>query len=354
MSLYLFAVLWPLFIGYLYRTHPFSFNGKHLSRNFHIILAMLPMFLMIALRNAALGADTGVYANNFYYVAKTPLDIVINNSRMEDGYLMFVKFISTYITKNANVFQVIYTAIYALSVFIFMQDLEDNWSEFLFFFGTLGLFTFMFTGVRQCLAMSLCLIAYRYARRRKIIRFALFVFLAYHFHHSAVLFVSVYLLERFKFKWYYFVAYLAVMALTVSNLGVVQEWFNDRLEYDYDIEATDSGWVFLALIALLMIFALAVLAMYRGLNDKTRPHIMIGFVCVFFWILRLETRIAERPSYYFMFFSCVGVAYALNQIKETKVKFILKCSVMGVCLLLFAYRMLTNFSGLTPYQTFWG
>ena len=39
----------------------------------------------------------------------------------------------------------------------------------LFLFATLGSYTFMFTGVRQCLAMSVCFYSYRFIKGKKII-----------------------------------------------------------------------------------------------------------------------------------------------------------------------------------------
>lgn len=351
MILYIAVALWPLLIGSVYRTRPISFNGRSLGRKFHIILAMLPVFLMIALRHSMIGPDTNGYLTNFKFAVHAPLKTLMANSRMEDGYLAFVKFIATYVTQDANVYQVIYTAIYAVCVFIFMLDMEDHWPEFLFFFTTLGLFTFMFTGVRQCLAMSICLVAYRYARRKNILLFALFVALAYQMHHSAILFSVVYIAARLRIKWYNILLYVAAAIWAINNLGLLNEWFEETLEYDVELES-GTGLVFLLFLSLLTIMAVFLLYSSKQINKNTAPLLTLGFFCLFFWILRLQTRVAERPSYYFMFFACSGFAYAVNSVEDTKQRSIVKWACLGLCLLLYVYRFMTNFSVYVPYSTF--
>ena len=353
MILYIAVALWPLLIGSVYRMRPISFNGKSLGKKFHIILAMLPLFLMIAFRHMLIGADTYMYLQNFEHAVNTPLKTLMANSRMEDGYLAFVKFIATYVTQDPNVYQVIYTAIYAVCVFVFMLDLEDYWPEFLFFFATLGLFTFMFTGVRQCLAMCLCLVAYRYARRKNILLFALFVALAYQMHNSAILFAVVYFAARMKVKWYNILLYIVFAIWAAGNLDFLNDWFDENLGYDVELES-GTGLIFLLFLTLLTVMAVFLLYSSKRINKTTAPLLTLSFFCLYFWILRLQTRVAERPSYYFMFFACGGFAYAVNSVEDTKQRTLVKWICLGACLVLFAYRLATNFSPYVPYHTFFG
>ncbi len=201
MLLYSMVVLWPLLIKYIYNRWDITVGKKTVDKNWFIVIAILPMMSLIAFRGASLGADTGQYLNNFIAIRDGVFESILTNSRMEEGYLYFVKGV-TYLTQSPEVFQVIYTSIYAIAIVILMQEFEDNCFDFLFFFGTLGLYMFMFTGVRQCLAMSICIIAYRFAVRRKLIWFIIFVFIASNIHSSAALFLVVYFVIRLKKKWY--------------------------------------------------------------------------------------------------------------------------------------------------------
>ncbi len=352
MLLYVAAVLWPLLIGKFSHKYTIVNFGEKGNRNAYMILAMLPMFFMIGFRSEYMGADTLTYSRNFEYIAQTSLNEVFERSRIEHGYLVFAKFIATFITRDPKLFQIIYTGIYVFAILIFMQDMGDEWPDFLFFFGTMGLFTFMFTGVRQCLAMSFCLIAYRYAVRRKPIQFALLILLAFNFHKSAILFSVVYLLVRMDVKWYNIVLYVAFTFVVLSFLPAIQEWFNDQLEYNYEIEKTSSGLIFLVFITLIVGFSWLMYWQSGSTEEKIKPVLTLGAVCVSFWVMRLQTRVAERPSYYFLFFACAGIAYILQYVVQGKERTVMKLFVMGACLLLFVYRMMTNFRSLTPYRTF--
>ena len=78
----------------------------------------------------------------------------------------------------------------------------------------------------------------------------------------------------------------------------------------------------------------------------------INFITLSLWFLRLYTRIAERPSYYFMFFSCIFYANALNNIMDVKKRKIYKIIIFILTMLLYVYRLNTNFKELIPYEIY--
>ncbi len=349
MILYVVTAIWPLAIGYLYDNGYLINQRGRANRNVWLLVAMLPMFLLIGLRNTSLGADTGVYINNFLYVAENPMDMVLDYSEMEVGYLYFVKLITLF-TKEPLVYQLICTAIYACGTFSLVKSMKEWGFECIFFITTLGLFTFMFTGIRQCLAMSLCLISYQYAVKRKLLPFAFWVALACCFHTSAALFAVVYFIVPRAVKWYNFLLYAIFAIIAGVYLPEIQNWFNDALDVDYGIEEAGGGVLFLLLLAMYVAFSIYVLYVAEQINDVSRPLINLSIISLFFWILRLQTRVAERPSYYFLFFACALIPYALNHIKHGRPRFSFKVLTMGAALALYIYRFSTNFTTLVPYQ----
>jgi hypothetical protein len=176
----------------------------------YILLAALPMFLLIALRHPSIGADTGTYLYHFERTIDKPWEQIVNNTRMEMGYLIFVKLI-TLVTDSSLVFQIIYTTIYFFAVTSFINELEEGHFFSLFLFGTLSLYKFMFTGVRQCLAISLCLLSFRFIKSRKFLSFSLVMFVAFNFHKSSILFVVVYLIYGMKLSALNIIIYITVI-----------------------------------------------------------------------------------------------------------------------------------------------
>lgn len=345
--------VWPLIMHRIYTHHRFKFRGKECSKQLAIFLAMIPMFIMIGFRAPNMGADTGTYIRHFESVVNTPLDIAIANTRMETGYIIFIKFIGTYITQEPLGYQLICTLIYFLGVFSFANQQEDKDAFlFIYFFCTLGLFTFMFTGVRQCIAISICLLAYPCVKKNQLIRFLVCVLLAFFFHKSALLFVFVYFIRQRKITFYNVMLYGVLVWLSTLYLESIQSWFNEQFEYDYAIEETGSGGIFLLILLMLTIFSGVCLRSQMNINENIRTLFNINFIAIFFWILRLFTRVAERPSYYFLFFSCALVAFSLNRITNTRKHVLLKIVIIGLALLLYYYRMRTNFVSLVPYRLY--
>lgn len=352
MLLYIGVAVWPLVIQWIYLNRPFSLSGKLINRNKYILIAVLPIFVLLAFRSAGMGADTGIYMRHFIEMINTPLERALENSRMELGYLIFVKVI-TYFTQDPLIYQVICVTIMFIGLYSFLKQLQDDDPFlFLYFYCTLGLFFFMFTGTRQCLAMSICLFSYKYVCQKKYIRFILCLVLAFFFHKSAILFSIVPFICNRKVNRFNTGIYIVLALIFGQYLQVIQNWFNEQLGYSYEIESTNSGLIFFLVLILLTAFSLIIIYNHDGnLNSReyTIRLININFISLLFWIMRLQTRVAERPSYYFLFFSCALYANALNSVENNRQKSLYKILVCGFAILLYIYRLSTNFNALVPY-----
>lgn len=352
MALYVIVAALPLVFEAVFTEHE-RHNAASAKkwRWAYILISLLPLFALIAFRASYLGADTGVYLKNFNEIAKTPWANLFDTTRMESGYVVFVKLL-TYVIKDARIYQVICALIYLGGMFTFAIQQKKSPFLFIYFFATLGMYTFMFTGTRQCLAMSICLFSYVFIRKRKIIPFILLLVLAYFFHKSSILFLVTYFIYNRKITWYNMLIYGGISYLSMYYIENIQQFFNDALDYDYEVESVGGGLLYLALLTGLTVMSIIVINSYNKLTKESRGFFNIGVITVFFWILRLITRVAERPSYFFLFFSCALVAHALDAIPKTKERFFSKCAVCAVVMMLYIYRFSGNFASLIPYQTF--
>jgi len=363
MLIYVFVALFPLLIGTFYNAKiaaKASVNEtntkKYLRKRWAwLFLAALPMFALIALRGSDVGADTSGYLKFFNQMVDTPWRsiFIVNESayQFEPGFVVFEKLI-TYITQNAKVYQVIYSSVYLLAVVTFANQLEKANFSFLFFFATLGIYTFMFTGVRQCLAMSICLFSYKFIKERKFIPFLLLLVLAFTFHKSAILFIGAYLIFNRKINWLNSLFYVAFGTLAYLYIEIIQEWFNDVLDYDYGIEETGSGLIFLLIVTAITAFSYFTVLYYKKQTKESVGLLNIGVITVILWVLRLATRVAERPSFYFLFFTAAMLCHGLDAPTKERDRIIYKVVVYLICMLLYAYRFTTNFASMIPYQMF--
>lgn len=355
MLVYILVVLFPLLIEELYKKNV-TFPDSQLDiirvrkiRWKYIFIAALPMFFLIAFRNQNIGADTGMYIDSFKRIMSTSWSDLTDKFDMEAGYLYFVKLITIF-TDNPLLYQVIYVTIYLLALTSFANQLDDNHFLFLFLFGTLGMYTFMFTGVRQCLAISICLFSFRLIKNRKILWFAILMLIAFYFHKSSILFIAAYFIYTRKLSFSNLFIYLAFLLFSIANLSIIQEWFNEQLEYNYEIEDVGGGIIYLIVLVAIMVFVIFFAIYNKQLTRKYNGLINIGIIAVVFWVLRLFTRVAERPSYYFLPFIFAAFAYSLSNLKSAKEKEYIRLVVILVALALFAYRFMTNFSTYIPYS----
>ena len=358
MLLYLIVVLFPLVIGSMYEKKVATnimeknLNKRQLSqRRTYLIFAAIPMFALIAFRHGYIGADAGVYQRMFKEMANTPWDSGWNSYGFEKGFIAFEKVIGIF-TSSPLIYQIIYASIYMLSVVGFANRLEKGNFLFLYFYGTLGLYTFMFTGLRQCLAICVCLHSYKYIKHRKLIRFLVCILLAFTFHKSAVLFLAAYVIFRNKLKPFYILMYCALCAFGYYYFEEIQGWFNEQLDYSYEVEETGSGFVFLLVMIIITVFATYTITLSGNMTKEARGIINISFIAFAFWVLRLVSRTAERPSYYFLFFTAAMLGYSIDCIDDGKQKESMTIVIVLLTLALFAYRMYANFNLMIPYRIY--
>lgn len=347
---YIFVAIWPLFMMYFYEKTKGVNQGK--PSNIMIISTALPMFILIAFRSESIGADTLMYSRHFVESIGKTLPEMIAVTRMEEGYLVFVRVVGL-ITHSPYIYQVICSVIYIISFVSFASQLKGK-DAFMFFYFvcTLGLFFFFFTGVRQCLAISICLFSYQYLLRKKYWVLVPLILLAYTFHKSAILFAIILFIWNKNLKWSNFLLYIILVFFVGRYLLELQMWFNESLDYNYEIEDVGGGQIFLALLSIITVISYSVIKRVEGTNIYTKALFNINIITIAFWILRLQTRVAERPSFYFLAFSCALFAYSTNQFPKKGPNSLYRYVILVVTLLLYIYRLYTNYSSFIPYSSF--
>ena len=349
MILYLIVAFFPFIVYSL----PINTRKPKNAKLIKIIISAFPMFVLIALRAPSLGADTGGYIREFNDMINIPWANIYDNTREEHGFRIFVKLI-TYLTKNPLIYQIIYTVIYFIGIVSFANNLDFDANWFLFFFVTLGLYIFMFTGVRQCIAMSICLFSYKFIKKRKLIPFLLCIALAFTFHRSSILFLAGYFIYSRKLNYLNIFLYIIIAVVSVFYLEWIQNFFNEQLDYNYTVEETGNGWIFCIFLLILTVFSTFMVIYNKKLGNESLGLFNVGVIANICWILRIFTRIAERPSFYFLFFSCAFLGYSLTAVKDNKDMKIVKTILLLLCTLYYVYRLATSgISKLVPYQFYY-
>ena len=353
MIYYGIAAIFPLlcwaFYEFWIRNNDLKQKGRITSKKWLTVIAVLPIFLLFVLRYKYVGVDTIGYVKFFekeirQYSFKDLLSKDL--MRVEVGYRLYVKVISLF-TNNYTVYFLIN------GIFIFGTLLRFSFKHtknpfiFFFLFITLGTYQFIETGLRQALAMTICLWAVDFLKGRKPLKFFLLVLLAYYFHKSAAIFVIIYPLCAIKkYDWLIFV--YGILAVTFFvGFSAFQSYFNELLGYNYEVEETGNGQIFLMLVMVICGYSFFMCYDKKGEEKTDAVTIHLAFMTVIFWLLRLISRTAERISFYYIFGLYSYFSQAVNYDKD-KLSSLLKWLLILACLVLFIHR-----NSAATYLFFW-
>lgn len=185
-------------------------NGRtdnRVRRNYLIFICII-LILQSALRNVAVGADTFEYNRRFDYYSTLSwaehwqnfIDATFNGIGKDAGYDVFNKAISC-ISGDFQFFLLVVAAFFftVLGKFVY-RNTSTTFDVFMVLcFYELFFYTFFsITGIRQTIAVGLCLWSYKYIEEREIIPFVLLVLVASTFHKTSLIFLPFYFLYRVK------------------------------------------------------------------------------------------------------------------------------------------------------------
>ena len=217
----------------------------------------------------------------------------------------------------------------------------------------LGLLTFNMNGMRQALAMSICLFAFDFAKEKKLIPFLLIVLLAMLVHKTAIFFAIVYFVAQFKIDWKHmmlFVISIIAFLLLADRLAQIFDGLTDK-NYS-DVGAFETGGVVTVLIYILTI-AFSLVFGWKNRKDggfSFAIYLTILGLALYFGRY-ISTQIYERMSYYFFYAVLLLLPQAVTMLKgkEKQVSIVV---VNCLSILLFIYRLYG--SVFQSFSFFWG
>lgn len=355
MAIYLLYVASP-FLVYLLASavRPQSLREQGVDKKDYLIVCGVIMTLMIGLRSKSVGStDSAFYYQYWQVMAKVPLSKLtqyMDHYDLERGFQICV-WMLTCIFKDGQWAFVLSGAFYALSVCRFVYKNSDQPMLSMLAFHCLGCFNFMVQGMRQALAMCICLWAVEYIKRGKLWKFALVVALACTFHGSAVVFVAVYFIRNMKINWKSLMVFAVLIVVGIVSLPYIVSLVNAIIQDDYEIgQGADSGGVFAILIYV------SVLAFGLIWRDKEKPEYALFYYMTFLGLAAMLMRntintIAERVNYYFAFGQMIVLSNSVAALKKNDERVIMTIVVALLCFGVAIHK--ASYSVLIPYTFFW-
>lgn len=333
-------------------------NNSLLIPSFFIIF-----FILLVLRNESVGVDIWNYKKHFELISTWNFRQVLTVEG-DTLYYIFNWLVSRF-TQNFRAFLAIVSAAILLPIAtLYAEDRKYGFLKMIIFMN-MPIFIMIFSGLRQALAFSIGVIAYKYVREKKLWRFLLCALIALGFHHSGFVVFSFYPLYHTSFKRKH-------LLLIVPIIGFVY-LFNERIfelatEFltlifgeDYSAEIFDTG-AYTMLILFILFAVLSYVLPDETLMDKEtlglRNYLLMAVVLQCFVPLN---QLAMRLNYYYLIFLPVLIPKILKCCKQSfqQIAMISNWAISGYFLIYYLDKLYTGcttgISSLNtyPYVFFW-
>ncbi|MBO5312812.1 MAG: EpsG family protein [Clostridia bacterium] len=345
---YMLITAGPVALSLLYR----NINNDNRKKRSFLIFCGLALFLFMGLRSRFLGSgDTqGYFGMMKSAIASGSWSEYYDEDGVEVGFQFFTYILSR-LFDDAQALIIVTAAIYSFSIchFIYYNSKDVAFSTVAYI--TLGLMTFEMQGMRQSIAMSICLLSYELVKRKKFVPFVLAVLFAMLFHRTAIVFLVVYFISKLSYNWKNIAIMVVASAVVMFFADDLVAYANEIFDSSYVNGFESGGVVATAIYFLIIIFAIIFhKELGKDKNEATMFYVlMIGAVC---YVMRyIGTTVAERISFYFAFAQLTVLPNSLEYLKPREKKAI-KVIVYVLMAGLFAYRLVTS-ADFLPYEFYW-
>lgn len=260
------------------------------------------LLLLLMLRGETVGRDLSNYHYIFLSRKQWPLRAVLSSG---DVLYVLLNWLIGQFTDNFQWVLAVSALLCILPIVgVYQEERRYSYLKVVLFVN-MSTYTMFFSGIRQAIAISLGMAAYRFVRKRKPLLFVLAVLVAFGFHHSAFILLCMYPLYYASFKRKHLLiivpSILVVFAFNQQIFGLLtrlMSMFSDK--YDSDIIQTGA-------LGSLILFALfAVFSFW--ITDETaidretmglRNFLLASVVLQCFAPIHM---LAMRMNYYYIIF----------------------------------------------------
>lgn len=356
MVLLLALPIWVIFWNFTLKPNT---RSKANAKTFMTLVSIALIFIL-GLRSRYVGTmDTYFYCMAFDSAKGiSSLYLFLDFKEVFDSFFLFSEagfhtytWLAAQILPGAQWFLLLSTAIIVICTAIFIWKNSDDITLSWIVFICLGSMTFTMNGMRQAFAMSICLLAYEYVKRKKLFPFLIVVLIAILFHKSAMFFVVVYLMKNIKLNFKSVSLLASGVLLFFLSSNILASFYDSMTGEDYAAgESFESGGTVTILIYLMAIILTLV---FSKRLKETEVFLLFALVVIGFsvYLARfISTQVYERISYYFAYFLIVLFPAIFKDLKSKDrqiVSFLFVLCAIG----LYAYRI----SGgvFANFELFW-
>lgn len=312
-------------------------------------IAMLQMTLLVGLRGIHVGVDVPGYVRNFHFIRDATLDQFLLH-RFEIGYKSLTKLIGI-LTSREQTFLVIIAIISMLPLgrMIYRHSRMPFLSLALYI--CFGFYSFIFSGLRQAIALAITYISYDFIKKRQLWKFTLTILVASTFHKSAIFFLPAYFIAQLKVT--------IPILLVILNLNLVWYVFRrqivtmviNRFFEGYSLVETGAKTWFLFSLFILVVC----LFFHKELDGEQETdglYLLVATGVSLMLFATIATNAMRIVNYYYVYIILLipEIMYSLRR----KHIFVLGGYILlGGMILLYIWSLSKDGYGILPYVPFW-
>ena len=307
------------------------------------------------------GIDTYAYYKSYMQKGSYQILDILQEDFNDKGYVL----LQAILAKLNCKFWVLLTlsaVVYVGGMAWYIKKYSKNCWMSIFIFLALGLYTFAFSGIRQTIAMGLCMIAYMLANKipgwKGFLVYIGITYVAHTIHASAIIFLPVYFLQKIPYKTITVFIFLGIAGLTMlfknqfANL-IFQLAIETSDKYEGYAIVENAGAGFLLYLFIFMTVVLRLLASGSMNEVAQKDNSVYLLLCMLILFPATQSGGAMmRIYYYYYMFIIVYLPNVLESIDDLKTK---QFAYLMLSVFLLWFYISGNYSSLMliPYHFFW-
>ena len=236
-----------------------------------ILVFFIILILLVGFRSENLGADTQQYKYHFQQISLLRWT-QLTNYGYEIGFVVLNKLISS-IFHDFRWMMIIMALLSYIPVLYVYKEHPGNAYLKIILFANFGFLFGAFSGGRQSVANGIILFSYFAIRDRRLVKFALLVFIAFLFHRSALIAGIIYPIYYFKVKKIYFpfiIILLVLVNLFKAEIYSLLIYFADEKFVSRYFNLSETGaYMMFAFLALLTVYSFLFSSVKFRISDSS-------------------------------------------------------------------------------------
>lgn len=323
----------------------------------------IPLILVLGLRHVSVGSDTEQY--KFRYDMSEAL-MTDENYQWEVGYNILNYFFHNILHLDWQFFLLFVSVFFCVVLARFISNYSKSPLLSFYLHLTIGIFIMSLSGIRQCIAISLCYISFMILlneekkKKRALIISLLLLSIAFTFHNSAVIFLPFLFFLYYRHRLSKAGAFVWIL-LGISSIaikGFLGPYIMALAPSKYEHLSLTTNYAANILVLIIPII-IAFFCLYYSKPEKDgkfthMTSIMFIFISMVIFFVNLQSLNNQigRLAQYFQYSYLVLIPYSLYSMPQKESK-IIKPIIIVVCAFYFVIGNLGDIMQGDEYHFFW-